>query len=89
MQVAPLCRVVVSGVSEGQPEHVLSSEPEAWFETDESSDPMPWIQVVLPSNVRVVHFNRWVAVAGWLRHPQRLMKRGASCSYHHFTLVVQ
>lgn len=64
MQVAPLCRVVVSGVSEGRPEHVLSSDPEAWFETDESSDPLPWIQVVLPSNMRVVHFSRCVLGGG-------------------------
>lgn len=49
---------MVSGVSEGQPDNVLSAEPEAWFETDESADPLPWIQVVLPSNVRVVYFNR-------------------------------
>jgi len=58
LQVAPLCRVVVSGVSEGRPDNVLSAAPEAWFETDESADPLPWIQVVLPSNVRMVHFNR-------------------------------
>lgn len=57
-QVAPLCRVAVSGVSEGRPENVLSADPDAWFETDESADPMPWIQVILPSNVRVVHFSR-------------------------------
>lgn len=59
VQVAPLCTVRVSGVTEGQPENVLSSEPDAWFETDESGDPMPWVQVVLPSNVKMVHFHRW------------------------------
>ncbi len=64
LQVAPLCRVVVSGVTEGRPEIVLSADPEAWFETDESADPLPWIQVLLPSNVRVVHFSRCVAWEG-------------------------
>jgi hypothetical protein len=58
LQVAPLCSVRVSGVSEGQPEHVLSAHPDAWFETDESSDPMPWVQVVLPANVRVVRLTK-------------------------------
>jgi hypothetical protein len=60
--VAPLCTVRVSGVSEGQPEHVLSSDPDAWFETDESSDPMPWVQVVLPANVRVVRLTKYVSM---------------------------
>jgi hypothetical protein len=45
-------------VTEGQPENVLSSDPDAWFETDESGDPMPWVQVVLPSNVKMVVFYR-------------------------------
>lgn len=58
LQVAPLCSVHVSGVSEGQPEHVLSSAADAWFETDDSSEPMPWIQVDLPTNVRVVSFTK-------------------------------
>ncbi|WIA22823.1 hypothetical protein OEZ86_009773 [Tetradesmus obliquus] len=65
--VAPLCSVRVSGVSEGQPEHVLSADPDAWFETDESSEPMPWVQVVLPANVRVVRLTKYVFSHGHRR----------------------
>lgn len=76
-QIAPLCSVRVSGVSEGRPGNVLSSEPDAYFETDESSDPLPWIEVTLPANVRVVSFNKCVAsscrgwLAGWLPKTER------------------
>lgn len=69
LQVVPLCRVVVSGVTEGRPENVLSADPDAWFETDESQEPMPWIQVLLPSNVRVVHFSRSVDLHRWMVGP--------------------
>lgn len=58
LQVAPLCSVHVSGVSEGHPDHVLSSAANTWFETDDNADPMPWIQVELPTNVRVVSFSK-------------------------------
>lgn len=65
--VAPLCTVRVSGTSEGNPNNVLSPDPDAWFETDESADPMPWIQVVLPANMRIVRFSKYVFSHGHRR----------------------
>lgn len=58
-----LCRdivVRVSGCSEGSPRNVLSAEPEAWFETDDSADPPgPWLELVMPPNVTVTHTSRY------------------------------
>lgn len=40
---------------------------QAWFETNESSDPQPWIEVLLPSNVTIVHFNKYTFAHGHRR----------------------
>lgn len=57
----------VSGVAEGRPANVISPEPDAWFETNDSPDPLPWIQLELPSNVTITSLTRFTYAHGHRR----------------------
>ncbi|KAF8066325.1 klhl40b [Scenedesmus sp. PABB004] len=76
--VAPLCSVRVSGVSEGVPAHVLSADPDAYFETNDSADPMPWIEVTLPPNVKMLNFSRYLFSHGHRRSGYWRMRNWAT-----------
>eukprot|EP00878_Enallax_costatus_P014904 GHUV01015604.1.p1 GENE.GHUV01015604.1~~GHUV01015604.1.p1 ORF type:complete len:249 (+),score=56.25 GHUV01015604.1:464-1210(+) len=90
--VAPLCSVRVSGVLEGVPENVLSNAPDAWFETDDTPEPMPWIQVELPTNVKVVSFNKYMFSHGHRRSGYYRMRNWQTMTSLHadgaFTRVI-
>lgn len=58
-QLCKCCAVRVSGVSEGSPDNVLSSDAEAWFETNDSAESPPWVEVRMPANLSVVNFTRY------------------------------
>lgn len=49
---------------EGAPNHVLACEPDQFFETNDSPDPQPWVQVTLPPNVAVTGLTRYTWQAG-------------------------
>lgn len=40
---------------------------QAWFETDESADPLPWVEVRLPHNVTMVKMSRYSFAHGHRR----------------------
>lgn len=44
-QLIPDIKVYVSGVSEGCPRNLLSAAPDAYFETNDSADNPPWVEV--------------------------------------------
>lgn len=52
--------VQVSGVSEGAARNVLQPEADGWFESNDSMDPPPWVEIVLPANVTIMHLTRCV-----------------------------
>ncbi|GFR52648.1 hypothetical protein Agub_g15240, partial [Astrephomene gubernaculifera] len=47
-QLVPYITVQVSGCSEGSPRHVVSTQPDCFFETNDSADSLPWIELQLP-----------------------------------------
>lgn len=66
-RLAKMITVRVSGINEGNPRNILSSEPDGWFETNESSDPLPWIELHMPHNVQVTNLMRYTFQHGHRR----------------------
>ncbi|PNW78107.1 hypothetical protein CHLRE_10g464450v5 [Chlamydomonas reinhardtii] len=65
--LVPFMAVQVSGCGEGSPAHVLSADPDCFFETNDSAESLPWIEVVLPRNVHVLQLNRYSFMHGHRR----------------------
>ncbi|PNH01670.1 U5 small nuclear ribonucleoprotein, partial [Tetrabaena socialis] len=59
--------IKVSGCGEGSPRHVVSAEADSYFETNDSAENLPWIEVQLPRNVHVLNMHRYTFVHGHRR----------------------
>eukprot|EP00195_Chlamydomonas_chlamydogama_P009877 CAMPEP_0202904554 /NCGR_PEP_ID=MMETSP1392-20130828/29972_1 /ASSEMBLY_ACC=CAM_ASM_000868 /TAXON_ID=225041 /ORGANISM="Chlamydomonas chlamydogama, Strain SAG 11-48b" /LENGTH=535 /DNA_ID=CAMNT_0049592221 /DNA_START=68 /DNA_END=1672 /DNA_ORIENTATION=+ len=66
-QLSKVVGVKVSGCAEGAPSHVVSSDADAWFETNDSADPPPWIEISMPPNVTLVQLTRYTYCHGHRR----------------------
>ncbi|GLC36468.1 hypothetical protein PLESTB_000151500 [Pleodorina starrii] len=65
--LVPFITVQVSGCGEGSPRHVVTSDPDCFFETNDSADPLPWLEVQLPHNVHVLQLYRYTFLHGHRR----------------------
>ncbi|KAG2449309.1 hypothetical protein HYH02_005465 [Chlamydomonas schloesseri] len=65
--LVPFIAVQVSGCGEGAAAHVTSSDPDCFFETNDSAEPLPWIEVILPRNVHVLQLHRYTFMHGHRR----------------------
>ncbi|EFJ48985.1 hypothetical protein VOLCADRAFT_90371 [Volvox carteri f. nagariensis] len=66
-RLVPYIHVQVSGCVEGNPRNVITSDPDCFFETNDSSDPLPWVEVHLPHNVHVLQLHRYTFLHGHRR----------------------
>ncbi|GLI63783.1 hypothetical protein VaNZ11_006864 [Volvox africanus] len=65
--LVPYIKIQVSGCGEGNPRHVISYDPDCFFETHDSVEPLPWIEVQLPHNVHMLQLQRYTFLHGHRR----------------------